>query len=192
MPIIPPVQQMPKDLYPIDWTSPDGLQHTFTSMGTHPDGSPRPLPKLVIYHPLPEDNEGYNLALLDILSWDPKDPNAVSDTTVLTNNDRDKILDTAFHTMFAFFEKHPYNYVQFRGSQRPPEPEPEPGKRQKKRDPNVRIKAYKRRIFQNFEALKTDFEIQALIKDQGWTLLDSELVKNWNLDCQAFQFERIL
>ncbi len=67
--------------------------------------------KVVVYSPIPNNTELYNLALGDILENDE-----VSDLTVSNNSDLEKIIATIVQTMFRFFEKYPQSYIYFKGS----------------------------------------------------------------------------
>lgn len=67
--------------------------------------------KIITYTPFPDNPEVYNLALGDILK-----NGEVSDLSVSSNDDMQKVMATVVRTMLRFFEKHPDNFVYFKGS----------------------------------------------------------------------------
>jgi hypothetical protein len=184
---------MSKDLYPIDQATDDGLSYEFTSVGPVPIvGKPRLVRKRILYSPFPGNPFGYNLGFGDI---NPYNPEIVLDQTASDNGDMRKVLNTVFKTMYGFFDRYtnPRTFVYIQGAEREaPHPEaPLPaGRRSKQVDAAIRIRLYQRMIFDQYEELKTDFRIIALL-EQGWTPLNSELVKNLLVRSQAFIFIRI-
>ncbi|MCU0338343.1 MAG: hypothetical protein MUE30_00535 [Spirosomaceae bacterium] len=67
--------------------------------------------KIIVYTPIPNSPNFYNLALGDVL-----DNGEISDLTISNNDDLDKVIATVIQTMFRFFEKYPENYIYFKGS----------------------------------------------------------------------------
>ncbi len=67
--------------------------------------------KIIVYTPLSENGNMYNLALGDFL-----DNGEVSDLTVSNNADMEKVIATIVQTIFVFFEQHPNSLIYFKGS----------------------------------------------------------------------------
>jgi hypothetical protein len=82
------------------------LFFTFDSIG--PNGI---IPKAVVYSPLYNMADIYNLAFGDMISDEDFDDEVISN-----NNDRDKVLATVIQTMLVFFETYPNKIVFLTGS----------------------------------------------------------------------------
>lgn len=96
---------MKQPFYPYESNS-EGLIYEFESVSTI-----QTIRKIVVFSPLPENPEIFNLALGDYLQ-----DGTISDLTVSNNSDMEKVMATVIQTMFRFFEKYPDNFLYFKGS----------------------------------------------------------------------------
>lgn len=98
--------------------------------------------KVILYSPLPDNPEIFNLALGDVL-----ETGELCDLTISNNMDLEKIMATVIQTMLLFFKKHPNCFIYFKGSS------PE------------RTRLYRIIISKEFDGANKIFDIYGIIDD---------------------------
>lgn len=122
----------------------DENYHMFLFLSKGPKGT---LPKLIVYSPLKDLEDGYNLGF-GTIKINPDGKEYLDGDEISDNGDRDKILATIAYTVFTFISNYPDKKVYLSGSDK------------------IRTRLYQMAINHAFEELSEKLLIFGDVSDQ--------------------------